>query len=107
MSENSEFAQRIIKMRIKYVLEKSQGQIVDEKKLRNIAAKVKQGESQSILAKDMQKLAITAIGKATPLLKDVTQLLLDDYLQTIKDITDEAIIEILNGEIQKIIKEEI
>jgi hypothetical protein len=107
MSENSEFAQRIIKMRIKYVLEKSQSQIVDEKKLRNIAAKVKEGESQSALAKDMQKLAITAIGKATPLLKDVTQLLLDDYLQTIKDITDEAIIEILNGEIQKIIKEEI
>jgi hypothetical protein len=94
-------------MRIKYVLEKSQGQIVDEKKLRNIAAKVKEGESQSALEKDMQKLAITAIGKATPLLKDVTQLLLDDYLQTIKDITDEAIIEILNGEIQKIIKEEI
>jgi|GEM_PF-6654702 len=107
MSENSEFAQRIIKMRIKYVLEKSQSQIVDEKKLRNIAAKVKEGESQSALEKDMQKLAITAIGKATPLLKDVTQLLLDDYLQTIKDITDEAIIEILNGEIQKIIKEEI
>ena len=107
MSENAEFAHRIIKMRIKYVLEKSQGQIVDEKKLRNIAAKVKEGESQSSLAKDMQKLAITAIGKATPLLKDVTQLLLDDYLQTIKDITDEAIIEILNGEIQKIIKEEI
>ena len=89
------------------VLEKSQGQIVDEKKLRNIAAKVKEGESQSVLAKDMQKLAITAIEKATPLLKDVIQLLLDDYLQTIKDITDEAIIEILNGEIQKIIKEEI
>jgi len=107
MSENAEFAHRIIKMRIKYVLEKSQGQIVDEKKLRNIAAKVKEGESQSALEKDMQKLAITAIGKATPLLKDVTQLLLDDYLQTIKDITDEAIIEILNGEIQKIIKEEI
>ena len=55
MSENSEFAQRIIKMRIKYVLEKSQSQIVDEKKLRNIAAKVKEGESQSALAKDMQK----------------------------------------------------
>ena len=107
MLENAEFAHRIIKMRIKYVLEKSQGQIVDEKKLRNIAAKVKEGESQSALEKDMQKLAITAIGKATPLLKDVTQLLLDDYLQTIKDITDEAIIEILNGEIQKIIKEEI
>ena len=107
MSENAEFAHRIIKMRIKYVLEKSQGQIVDEKKLRNIAAKVKEGESQSALEKDMQKLTITAIGKATPLLKDVTQLLLDDYLQTIKDITDEAIIEILNGEIQKIIKEEI
>ena len=55
MSENSEFAQRIIKMRIKYVLEKSQSQIVDEKKLRNIAAKVKEGESQSALAKDLQK----------------------------------------------------
>jgi len=107
MSENAEFAHRIIKMRIKYVLEKSQGQIVDEKKLRNIAAKVKQRESQSILAKDMQKLAITGIEKATPLLKDVIKLLLDEYLQTINDIIDEAIIEMLNGELQKIIKEEI
>jgi hypothetical protein len=107
MSENAEFAQRIIKMRIKYVLENSQGQIVDEKKLRNIAAKVKQGEKQSILAKEMQKLAITGIEKATPLLKDVIKLLLDEYLQTINEIIDEVIIEMLNGEIQKIIKEEI
>jgi len=107
MSENAEFAKRIIKMRIKYVLEKSQGQILDEKKLRNIAAKVKQGESQSATAKEMQKLAIRGIEKATPLLKDVIKLLLDEYLQTIKDITDEAIIEMLNGELQKIIKEEI
>jgi hypothetical protein len=51
MSENAEFAKRIIKMRIKYVLEKSQGQILNEKKLRNIAAKIKQGESQSAAAK--------------------------------------------------------
>jgi hypothetical protein len=34
-------------------------------------------------------------------------MLIDEYMQTIKDITDEAIVEILNGEIQKIIKEEI
>jgi len=45
MAENAEFAKRIIKMRIKYVLEQSQGQILDEKKLRNIAIKVRQGES--------------------------------------------------------------
>ena len=31
MSENAEFAKRIIKMRVIYVLEKSQGQILDEK----------------------------------------------------------------------------
>jgi len=30
MAENAEFAKRIIKMRIKYVLEQSQGQILDE-----------------------------------------------------------------------------
>jgi hypothetical protein len=80
---------------------------VDEKKLRNIAAKIKQGESQSAAAKEMQELAITGIEKAKPLLKDVIKLLLDEYLQTIKDITDEAIIETLNEEIQKIIKEKI
>jgi hypothetical protein len=91
----------------KYVLEKSQGQIVNEKKLRNIAAKIKQGESQSAAAKEMQELAITGIEKAKPLLKDVIKLLLDEYLQTIKDITDEAIIDTLNEEIQKIIKEKI
>jgi hypothetical protein len=55
----------------------------------------------------MQELAITSIEKAKPLLKDVIKLLLDEYLQTIKDITDEAIIETLNEEIQKIIKEKI
>jgi hypothetical protein len=105
MSENAEFAKRIIKMRIKYVLERSQGQILDEKKLRNIAVKVKQGESQPDITKEIQKLALNGIEKAKPLLKDVIKLLLDEYLQTIKDITDEAIVEMVNGEIQKIVKE--
>jgi hypothetical protein len=105
MSENAEFAKRIIKMRIKYVLESSQGQILDDKKLRNIAVKVKQGESPPDITKEIQKLAVNGIEKAKPLLKDVIKLLLDEYLQTIKDITDEAIVEMVNGEIQKIVKE--
>jgi hypothetical protein len=105
MSENAEFAKRIIKMRIKYVLERSQGQILDEKKLRNIAIKVKQGESQPDITKEIQKLAFSGIEKVKPLLKDVIKQLLDEYIQTIKDITDEAIVELVNSEIQKIIKE--
>jgi hypothetical protein len=105
MSENAEFAKRIIKMRIKYVLEKSQGQILDEKKLRNIAVKVKQGESPPDITKEIQKLAFSGIEKAKPLLKDVIKQLLDEYLQTIKDITDETIVEMVNGEIQQIVKE--
>jgi len=105
MSENAEFAKRIIKMRIKYILEKSQGQILDEKKLRNVAAKIRQGESSPDITKEIQKLAVNGIEKAKPLLKDVIKLLLDEYLQTIKDITDEAIVEMVNGEIQKIVKE--
>jgi hypothetical protein len=105
MSENAEFAKRIIKMRIKYVLERSQGQILDEKKLRNIAIKVKQGESQPDITKEIQKLTFNGIEKAKPLLKDVIKQLLDEYIQTIKDITDEAIGEMVNSEIQKIIKE--
>ena len=106
MSENAEFAKKIIKMRIKYVLESSQGQIFDEKKMRNIAIKVKQGESQPDITKGIQKLTFNGIEKAKPLLKDVIKQLLDEYIQTINDITDEAIVEILNGEIQKIIKEQ-
>jgi len=106
MSENAEFAKRIIKMRIKYVLEKSQGQILDEKKLRSVAEKLKQGGNQEVVSKEIQKLAVIGIEKAKPLLKDVITMLIDEYMQTIKDITDEAILEILNGEIQKIIKEE-
>jgi len=106
MSENAEFAKRIIKMRIKYVLESSQRQILDEKKLRSIAVKVKRGESQPVVTKEIQKLALTGIENAKPLLKDVIKLLLDEYLQTIKDITDEAIVEMLNSEIQKIAAEE-
>jgi hypothetical protein len=51
-------------------------------------------------------LALTGIENAKPLLKDVIKLLLDEYLQTIKDITDEAIVEMLNSEIQKIVAEE-
>ena len=105
MSENAEFAKRIIKMRIKYVLERSQGQVLDEKKLRSIAVKITQGESQPEIIKEIQKLAFSGIDKAKPLLKDVITLLLDEYLQTIKDITDEAIVEMVNSEIQKIIKE--
>jgi len=105
MSENAEFAKKIIKMRIKYVLESSQGQIFDEKKMRNIAIKVKQGESQPDITKEIQKLTFNGIEKAKPLLKDVIKQLLDEYIQTIKDITDEAIVELVNSEIQKIIKE--
>jgi cell fate (sporulation/competence/biofilm development) regulator YmcA (YheA/YmcA/DUF963 family) len=106
MSENAEFAKRIIKMRIKYVLEKSQGQIIDEKKLRNVAAKFKQGGNQAVTSKEIEKLALTGIEKAKPLLKDVITMLIDEYMQTIKDITDEAIVEILNSEIQKMVSEE-
>ena len=106
MSENAEFAKRIIKMRIKYVLEKSQGQIIDEKKLRSVAAKFKQGGNQAVASKEIEKLALTGIEKAKPLLKDVMTMLIDEYMQTIKDITDEAIVEILNSEIQKMVSEE-
>jgi hypothetical protein len=73
--------------------------------LRSIAVKVKQGESQTDITKEIQKLALNGIEKAKPLLKDVIKLLLNEYLQTIKDITDEAIVEMVNSEIQKIIKE--
>jgi len=106
MSENAEFAKRIIKMRIKYVLEKSQRQIIDDKKLRSVAAKLKQGGSQAFASKEIEKLALAGIEKANPLLKDVMRMLIDEYVQTIKEITDEAIVEILNSEIQKIVAEE-
>jgi hypothetical protein len=106
MSNNAEFAKRIIKMRIKYVLEKSQGQIIDDKKLRSVAAKLKQGGSQTLASKEIEKLALTGIEKAKPLLKDVMTTLIDEYMHTIKEITDEAIVEILNSEIQKIVAEE-
>ena len=106
MSNNAEFAKRIIKRRIKYVLEKSQGQIIDDKKLRSVAAKLKQGGSQTLASKEIEKLALTGIEKAKPLLKDVMTTLIDEYMHTIKEITDEAIVEILNSEIQKIVAEE-
>ena len=106
MSENADFAKRIIKMRIKYVLEQSQRQIIDDKKLRSVAAKLKQGGSHATASKEIEKLALTGIEKAKPLLKDLMTMLIDEYMQTIKDITDEAIVEILNSEIQKIVAEE-
>ena len=93
MAENAEFAKRIIKMRIKYVLEQSQGQILDEKKLKNIAIKVRQGESNTAIAEEIRKLAVNGIEKAKPLLKDVVKQLVDEYIQTVTDITDEAILE--------------
>ena len=106
MAENAEFAKRIIKMRIKYVLEQSQGQILDEKKLRNIAIKVRQGESNPTIAEEIRKLAVNDIEKAKPLLKDVVKQLVDEYIQTVTDITDEAILEMVSGEIQKMVKEQ-
>ena len=105
MSENAEFAKRIIKMRVIYVLEKSQGQILDEKKLRNIAHRVKQGESNPVITEEIKKLALNGIEKARPLLKDVIKQLLDEYTQSIKEITNEAILEMVSGEIQKMVKE--
>ncbi len=105
MSENAEFAKRIIKMRVIYVLEKSQGQILDEKKLRNIAHRVKQGESNPVITGEIKQLALDGIEKARPLLKDVIKQLLDEYTQSIKEITNEAVLEMVSGEIQKMVKE--
>ena len=105
MSENAEFAKRIIKMRVIYVLEKSQGQILDKKKLRNIADRVKQGESNPVITEEIKKLALNGIEKAKPLLKDVIKQLLDEYTQSITEITNEAILEIVGDEIQKMVKE--
>ena len=102
---NAEFAKRIIKMRVIYVLEKSQGQILDEKKLRNIAHRVKQGESNPVITEEIKKLALNGIEKARPLLKDVIKQLLDEYTQSIKEITNEAVLEMVSGEIQKMVKE--
>jgi hypothetical protein len=101
MSENTEFAKRIIKMRIQYVLEKSQSRILDENKLGDIALKLKNGKSQRDVSGEIQKLALNGSEKARPLLKEVIKQLLDEYSQTIKDITDEAIIEMVNYEINK------
>jgi hypothetical protein len=50
MPADAEFAKKIIKMRVRYVLEKSQGQILDEKKIKNIADKVRQGENNRAVA---------------------------------------------------------
>jgi hypothetical protein len=41
-----------------------------------------------------------------PLLKEVVKQLLDEYAQSIKDITDEAILEMVSGEIQKMAEEQ-
>ncbi|MGP8080627.1 MAG: hypothetical protein ACLPVI_08990 [Dehalococcoidales bacterium] len=106
MSENAEFAKRIIKMKVKYVLERSQGQILDEKKLKDIAQKVKQGESNPTITEEIKKITLNGIEKAKPLLKEVIKQLLDEYTQSIKDITDEAILEMVTGEIQKMVKEQ-
>jgi hypothetical protein len=101
MPADAEFAKKIIKMRVKYVLEKSQGQILDEKKIKNVADKVRQGENNRTVADEIKKLTLNGIEKAKPLLKDVVKQLLDEYAQSIKDITDEAILEMVSGEIQK------
>ena len=101
MPADAEFAKKIIKMRVRYVLEKSQGQILDEKKIKNVADKVRQGENNRAVADEIKKLTLNGIEKAKPLLKDVVKQLLDEYAQSIKDITDEAILEMVSGEIQK------
>ncbi|HJX35607.1 MAG TPA: hypothetical protein VJ280_01465 [Dehalococcoidales bacterium] len=101
MPADAEFAKKIIKMRVRYVLEQSQGQILDEKKIKNIADKVRQGENNRAVADEIKKLTLNGIEKAKPLLKEVVKQLLDEYAQSIKEITDEAILEMVSGEIQK------
>ena len=105
MAENAEFAKRIIKMRVKYVLEQAQAQILDEKKLKNVVSRVKRGENSAAVAEEIKKLALISIEKAEPLLKEVIKQLLDEYAGSIKEITDEAILEMVSGEIQKMVKE--
>ena len=60
-------------MRVKYVLEKSQGQILDEKKIKNVADKVRQGEHTRAVADEIKKLTLNGIEKAKPLLKEVVK----------------------------------
>ena len=93
-------------MRVRYVLEQSQGQILDEKKIKNIADKVRQGENNRAVADEIKKLTLNGIEKAKPLLKYVVKQLLDEYAQSIKEITDEAILEMVSGEIQKMAEEQ-
>jgi len=93
-------------MRVRYVLEQSQGQILDEKKIKNIADKVRQGENNRAVADEIKKLTLNGIEKAKPLLKEVVKQLLDEYAQSIKEITDEAILEMVSGEIQKMAEEQ-
>ena len=93
-------------MRVRYVLEQSQGQILDEKKIKNIADKVRRGENNRAVADEIKKLTLNGIEKAKPLLKDVVKQLLDEYAQSIKEITDEAILEMVSGEIQKMAEEQ-
>ena len=93
-------------MRVRYVLEKSQWQILDEKKIKNVADKVRQGENNRAVADEIKKLTLNGIEKAKPLLRNVVKQLLDEYAQSIKEITDEAILEMVSGEIQKMAEEQ-
>jgi spore coat protein CotF len=106
MPADAEFAKKIIKMRVRYVLEKSQWQILDEKKIKNVADKVRQGENNRAVADEIKKLTLNGIEKAKPLLRNVVKQLLDEYAQSIKEITDEAILEMVSGEIQKMAEEQ-
>jgi len=63
--------------------------MLDGNKLRGIALKIKNGKSQLDVSGEIQKLGSNGSEKHGPLLQEVVKQLLDEYSQTIKDITGE------------------
>ena len=74
--------------------------------VRSVALRINKDPSHIVTKDEMKKLALDGIAKATPVIKDVVRQLMDEYMQQIQEITGEAIMEMANDEIQKMIKEQ-
>ena len=93
-------------MRIKYALEKAQGQILDADKLRSIALKVRQDESPLVIKADMERLTLDGINKSEPVMKELVTALTQQYVRSITEVIGETVFEMVASEIERATKEQ-
>ncbi len=104
MAEDLEQMHRILKLRIKYVLEKAQGQILDSSQLEDVARKIRQGQSDAETNEEIKKLTLEGVNKAGPVMHELITELTQQYARAITDVISQTVLEMVVAEIERAAK---